>query len=69
MKLIQYITYIFKIHKSLKNCLINKNYTIFGKTKILNIPNITSEMGLDVFKMTKNGANPETWPKMTKNCL
>ena len=31
MKLIQYPTYILKFHKSLKNCLINKNYTIFGK--------------------------------------
>ena len=68
MKLIQYITYILKIHKSFKNCLIHKNYH-FWKGKILNIPNITSEMGIDVFKMTKNGANLETWPKMTKNDL
>ena len=33
MKLLQYPTYILKIHKSLKNCLINKNYTIFGQEK------------------------------------
>ena len=44
MKLIKYPTYIMKIHKSLKNCLLNKNYTIFGKKKILNNSNITSEM-------------------------
>ena len=33
MKLIKYITYILKIHKSFKNRLINKNYTFFGKKK------------------------------------
>ena len=69
MKLIQYPTYILKIHKSLNNCLINKNYTIFEKEKILNISNITSEIGLDLCKRTKNGANPETCPKMTENHL
>ena len=40
-----------------------------AKTKILNIPNIVSEMGLDFFKMTKIGANPETWPKKAENHL
>ena len=65
MKLIQYITYILKIHKFLENCLINKKLYDFWKGKILNIPNITSETGLEVFKMTKNGVIPKTWPKMT----
>ena len=68
MKLIQYPTYILKIHKSLKNCLIDKNYTIFRKENAWIFQIQSQKWVYTLLKWQKMALIPKhglKWPKIT----